>query len=45
VYFRPDPFASLGERLRTAGKGAGLEDKEITALENRLGLTQIKQIP
>jgi len=42
AYIRPDPFASLGERLRTAGKGVGLEDKEITALENRLGLTQIK---
>lgn len=45
AYIRPDPFAGIGERLREAGKGAGLEDKQISALENRLGLTQIKQTP
>ena len=41
VYFRPDPFADIGERLREAGKGAGLDDKQMSALRNELKLKPV----
>ena len=38
---KQDPFAGLGERLREAGKGAGLDDKQISALRNELKLKPV----
>ena len=39
---KQDPYAILGERLGAAGKGAGLDEKQISALRNELKLKPIE---